>query len=419
MDDATMVLEAEVREVVRRRGIDPGRHPAEFRGLVSEAVADYQERALRGLVLPLPETTDAAKQVFDAVAGLGPLQPFLDDPAVEEVWINAPGRVFVARSGVPELTTLLLTTAQVRDLTERMLRPSGRRLDLSTPFVDATLPGGERVHVVIPGVTREHLAVNIRKYTARAQHLEDLVALGTLPSNTAAFLDACVAVGLNVLVSGGTQAGKTTMLGALAGSIPASQRLITCEEVFELRPAVRDHVGLQCRQPNLEGTGEITLRRLVKEALRMRPDRLVIGEVREAESLDLLIALNAGLPGMGTVHANSAREAVAKLCILPLLAGSNVSSSFVVPTVASAIDVVVHMELDGRGRRSVREVVAVTGRAEGGVVETADLFRRDPLGLPGTLARGNGYPPGAERFERAGYDLGALLASPAGESWVH
>ncbi|GMA32040.1 hypothetical protein GCM10025875_20320 [Litorihabitans aurantiacus] len=218
-----------------------------------------------------------------------------------------------------------------------------------------------------------------------------------------------------MIVSGGTQAGKTTMLGALCGSIPSSQRLITCEEVFELQPGVRDHVGMQCRQPNLEGNGEITLRRLVKEALRMRPDRLVIGEVREAESLDLLIALNAGLPGMGTVHANSAREAVQKLCILPLLAGANVSSTFVVPTVATAIDIVVHVDLDASGRRSVREIVAVTGRAEGGVVETADLFHRAPTDRLGALTRGNGYPPGEERFERSGYDLAALLGAPSGD----
>ena len=418
MDEPTARLESEVRELVRRRGIDPTRQDSAFRALVAEAVTEYEERALRGLVPALTDTATTAKALLDAVAGLGPLQVVLEDPSVEEIWINAPGRVFVARHGIPELTTLMLTTDQVRDLTERMLRPSGRRLDLSTPFVDATLTTGERIHVVIPDVTRTHLAVNIRKYTARAEHLDDLVALGTLPDRAAAFLDAAVAVGLNVLVSGGTQAGKTTMLGALTGSIPSTQRLITCEEVFELRPGVRDHVGMQCRQPNLEGTGEISLRRLVKEALRMRPDRLVIGEVREAESLDLLIALNAGLPGMGTIHANSAREAVHKLCILPLLAGSNVSSTFVVPTVASAIDVVVHMELDATGRRSVREIVAVTGRSEGGVVETSGLFHRASTDAPGSLSRGNGFPSGEDRFERAGYDLAALLGDTAGDGWA-
>ncbi|WP_108719414.1 CpaF family protein [Miniimonas sp. S16] len=408
-DDGARRLESEVRELVRLRGVDPVGQPEEFRRLVAEAVVDYEERALAGRLVPLPDPELAAKAVTDAVAGLGPLQPYLEDPQVEEIWINGPGRVFVARRGVPELTTLLLGEEAVRDLVERMLRPSGRRLDLSQPFVDATLPSGERVHVVIPDVTRRHMAVNIRKYVTRAKHLDDLVAVGSLPQNVATFLDASVAVGLNILVSGGTQAGKTTTLGALTGSIPPTQRLVTCEEVFELQPATRDHVGLQCRQPNLEGTGEITLRRLVKEALRMRPDRLVVGEVREAESLDLLIALNAGVPGMGTVHANSARDAIAKLCILPLLAGENVTPAFVVPTVATALHLVVHVDLDRSGRRSVREVVAVTGRSEGGVVETADLFHRPDGAPPGTLVRGNGYPPQPERFEAMGYDLPRLL----------
>jgi len=164
------------------------------------------------------------------------------------------------------------------------------------------------------------------------------------------------------------------MLNALAGSIPAHQRIITAEEVFELNLANRDVVALQCRQPSLEGTGEVALRRLVKEALRMRPDRIVVGEVREAESLDLLIALNSGVPGMASIHANSARDAVAKICTLPLLAGENVTAQFVIPTVATAIDVVVHLAMDARGLRTVREIVAVTGRVEAGVVETASIY---------------------------------------------
>src|SRR5690606_35934387 len=200
--------------------------------------------------------------------------------------------------------------------------------------------------------------------------LTDLVALGSLTAQAASFLHAAVVAGLNVLVSGQTQAGKTTMLNALAGSIPPRERVVTCEEVFELQVPLRDTVAMQCRQASLEGTGEITLRRLVKEALRMRPSRIVVGEVREAESLDMLIALNAGVPGMSTLHANSARDALTKLCTLPLLAGENVSSSFVVPTVASAIDLVVHLEVDARGNRRTREVVAVPGRVEAGVVET-------------------------------------------------
>ncbi len=399
------MLESEVRELIRRRGLDPVRDRGGVRTLVRDVVADYDERSALGAVPPLVDAAGVVKDLVDAVAGLGPLQRYLDDDAIEEIWINAPAKVFVARHGEAELTTTILTDGQVRDLVEQMLKSSGRRLDLSSPFVDASLPDGERLHVVIPDVTRRHWAVNIRKYVVRAHHLDDLVSLGSLTPHAARFLETAVIAGLNILVAGSTQAGKTTLLNALAGSIPARERIVTCEEVFELRLAHRDVVALQCRQPSLEGTGEIPLRRLVKEALRMRPSRILIGEVREAEALDLLVALNAGVPGMCTLHANSAREALTKMCTLPLLAGENVSDRFVVPTVASAIDVVVHLGLDRRGCRRVREIVGVPGRVEGGVVETSDLFhRRD-----GALVRGDGYPPHGERFHAIGVDLAALL----------
>ncbi|GAB4083921.1 ATPase, T2SS/T4P/T4SS family [Myceligenerans cantabricum] len=403
------VLESEVRELVRRRGVDPVAEHDAFGDLVREAVADYEDRAARGVVAPLQDAGRAAQEVHAAIGGLGPLQPYLDDPEVEEIWVNSPSQVFVARGGNRELTTTILTPEQVADLVERMLRSTGRRLDLSSPFVDACLPGGERLHAVLPGITREHLSVNIRKHVMRAAELDDLVRLGSLTRHAAAFLGSAVRAGLNVLVSGATQAGKTTMLNALAGSIPAHDRVVSCEEVWELRLPVRDQVAMQCRQPSLEGGGEIPLRRLVKEALRMRPDRLVIGEVREAEAFDLLVALNSGIPGMCTVHASSAREAVVKMATLPLLAGENVTDRFVVPAVASSVDLVVHLAVE-RGRRVVREILAVTGRVEDGVVETATLFRRDAHGL----RRADGMPPHLQRFTDAGIDVQALLAGHGG-----
>ena len=405
MADAVAVVEDEVRELVRRRGLDPVREPVLMRRLVEEAVADYDERSLSGGLPALTDPASATRAVLDAVAGFGPLQRYLDDPEVEELWINEPGKVFVARFGQPELTTTILSSDQVRDLVERMLKSSGRRIDLSSPFVDATLPDGSRLHVAIPDITREHWAVNVRKFVVKATRTEQLVALGTLTSHAAAFLDAAVVAGLNILVSGGTQAGKTTMLNCLAASIPPRERVITCEEVFELQVPLRDVVGLQCRQPSLEGTGEVPLRRLVKEALRMRPSRLLVGEVRQAESLDLLIALNSGLPGMASIHANSAREAITKMCTLPLLAGENVGSRFVVPTVAGCIDLVVHLALDHDGRRLVREILAVPGRAEQDVVETADVF----VTSCDELVRAGGFPPHLDRFRRAGLDIAEIL----------
>lgn len=229
--------------------------------------------------------------------------------------------MFVARNGRSELTTIVLTDDEVRGIVERMLVSSGRRLDMSSPFVDALLPDGSRLHVVIPSVTRTHWAINIRKFVARAHDLQGMVALGSLNQQAADFLDAAIASGLNVITSGATGAGKTTFLRCLAQSMGARERVVTIEEVFELNLALRDVVAMQTRQANLEGTGEISMRRLVKEALRMRPSRIIVGEVREAESLDMLIALNSGLPGLASIHANSARDAVTKLCTLPLLAG--------------------------------------------------------------------------------------------------
>jgi pilus assembly protein CpaF len=403
--DAVAIVSDEVKDLIRREGIDPSRDHARMRRLVEGVVAAYDERSLTRALPPLADAAIAVKRVLDDVVGFGPLQAYLDDPSIEEIWINEPGKVFIARSGLSELTTTILTGQEVRDLVERMLKSSGRRVDLSSPFVDATLPDGSRLHVVIPDITRSEWALNIRKFTVRATSLDDLVTLGTLSPQMADFLVASVVAGLNILVSGGTQAGKTTLLNCLLGAVPARDRVITCEEVFELRVPVRDWVGMQCRQPSLEGTGEVPLRRLITEALRMRPNRLVVGEVRQAESLDLLLALNSGLPGMCTLHANSAREAVAKMCTLPLLAGENVSARFVIPTVASSVDLVVQLQLDGDGRRRVTEIIGIPGRVEGDVIETADIFTR----RGDRVVRAEGFPPHLERYQRAAIDITALL----------
>lgn len=399
------VIEADVRDAVRRGGLDPLRD--------RDAVEELVRTAVRRLVAQVddPAQSDVeiaavSRRVLDDVAGFGPLQRFFDDPEVEEVWINAPGKVFVARGGRSELTTAVLTDAQVRSLVERMLQWSGRRIDMSTPFVDAMLPDGSRLHVAIPDITREHWAVNIRRFVHRPMDVHQLVPGGTLSPESADFLEACMVSGLNVVVAGGTQAGKTTLLNALLGCIPSSERIVSCEEVFEIHlPHHPDWVPMQTRDASLEGTGEIPLRRLVKEALRMRPSRLIVGEVRQAEALDLLIAMNSGLPAAATLHANSAREAVTKLCTLPLLAGSNIAADFVVPTVAGCVDIVVHTATGRDGRRRVREIAALPGRVESGIVEIADVFT-----LRGAhLARGTGFPPHEERFEAAGYDLAQLL----------
>jgi len=304
----------------------------------------------------------------------GKLADLIEDPTVEEVWINSPHRIFVARSGVSELTNVVMSSGEVRELVERLLMWGGRRLDLSHPFVDARLPDGSRLHVAIPEVTATHWAVNIRKHLVRGKSLNELALMGVMSAEISEFLEKAVSAGLNILVSGSTQAGKTTLLNALVGAVPNGNRVVTIEEVFELKPRVSDCVALQTRPANLQGEGEIPLRRLIKEALRMRPSQLVVGEIREAESLDLLIALNSGIPGMATIHANSARDAVAKLQTLPLLAGENISFDFIAPIVAASLDLVVHTSITAAKSRQVIEVLTVTGRVENRHVETEPLF---------------------------------------------
>ncbi|WP_425862555.1 CpaF family protein [Arthrobacter sp. TWP1-1] len=406
--DALALVEDEVRELIRRKGLDPLRQGQDVRALIDAAVNDYGERSLLGAVPAFLHGDDVKRAVYNAVAGFGALQPFLDDPDIEEIWMNAPDQVFIARHGESELTGVTFTPQQVRDLVERMLKSSGRRLDLSSPFVDAALPDGSRLHVVIPDITKAHWAVNIRKFTARASRLDHLVELGSLTPQAARFLGAAVSSGLNILVSGATQAGKTTMLNCLAAGVGSRERVVTVEEIFELKLPLRDVVGLQCRQPNLEGMGEIPLRRLVKEALRMRPDRLIVGEVREAESLDMLIALNSGLPGMASVHANSAHDAVVKICTLPLLAGENITAAFVVPTVAACIDLVVHCVRAPNGRRSVGEILALGRRVENGIIESGLIFST----VNGRLTASETAMPAPEKFTAAGYNIAALMGEP-------
>ena len=399
------LLDQQVRALVRREAVDPQRDAPIVRRIAEGVVRDHDERSLTGVVAPVPDIDAVVEELVARVSGFGPLQPFLDDPTVEEIWINDPSRVFIARNGRHELTNLMLSTAQVEELVERMLKSSGRRIDISQPFVDAMLPDGHRLHVVLEGISRGFSAVNIRKFMLRAARLADLVELGSLSPRAAAFLEASVRAGLNILVAGGTQAGKTTLLNCLASAIPGGDRVISAEEVFELRFPHPDWVPLQTRQSGLEGTGEIRLRNLVKESLRMRPSRIIVGEVRAEECLDLLLALNAGLPGMCTIHANSARESLVKMCTLPLLAGENISARFVVPTVASSVDLVVHLGIDVHGVRTVHEIVGVPGRVENDIIETESIFERRGA----ELRRTNGMPPRPELYERVGIDVHRIL----------
>ena len=309
--------------------------------------------------LSLEAELDLRKQSHIQAEGYGVLQPYFDDEEVEEIWINQPNEIFVAKSGISQRIFLALSESEVRSIVERMLRHSGRRLDRSSPFVDAALLDGSRLHVVIPDISKKHWSVNVRKFPNQLWRLKHLVEKRVLTDSQARFLAGQMRAGKNILVSGATQAGKTTMLCALIAETDSNVRLVSVEETFEIRSQNSDWVALQTRQPNLEGRGEVTLRRLVKESLRMRPELLVVGEVREAESLDLLIAMNSGIPGLCTIHANSASEAIQKLCTLPLLAGANISPNFVEKTVASCVNLVVHCAMGQDGVRYIKEIAVV------------------------------------------------------------
>ena len=372
-------LAERVRDRIRAEGVDASATPHRAVELARAEVRRHNDAAPARGIPTLDDEAATVREVLATIVGYGPLQPYLADPTVEEVWINAPDRVFFARDGVSYRAPLALTDAAVRDVVERMLQSSGRRVDLSQPFVDASLPDGSRLHVVIPDITRRHWSVNIRKFLPAIDDLDGLVARGTMDAAAAELLRSAVWAGRSIVVSGATHAGKTTLLGALLAACPPQARIVTVEETFELAVEAPDIVAMQGRQPSLEGTGEVSLRRLIREALRMRPDRLVVGEVRDAEALDLLLALNTGVPGAATVHANSARDALVRLCALPLLAGRNIDASFVQPAVASSVHLVAHCAMGADGRRHVVEIIAPTGRIVDGEIVAETLYRGNDL----------------------------------------
>lgn len=315
-------------------------------------------------VAPVAETARSHAILFGLeapeLAGYGFLQPHIDDPSVEEIWVNKPGELFLAIRGEVSRLECAFNSDELMAQVEKMLRTAGRRLDRTSPFVDASLPDGSRLHVVIPEITRSFPSLNLRKFQINRPNLARLLELGTLTREQATFLQAGVRAGKTILVSGATQAGKTTFMSALLAELPMHERVVSVEDTFELSLVNPDWVAMQTRAKSAEGHGEVTLRRLIRETLRMRPDRIVVGEVRGAEALDLLVALNAGLPGLCTLHANSASQAIDKLRTLPLLAGENISSRFLEPTIANSVDLVVHCVREPDGRRRVAEISEVS-----------------------------------------------------------
>ncbi len=332
---------------------------------VDLAIARVVDQAFEAQGFQAHDESRLKLELKRSLVGLGALEELIQDPEIEEIWLNAPNKIFASSSGKTQKIEIEISQVEVRQLVERMLRESGRRLDRAEPFVDATLADGSRLHVVIPDVTKSDWAVNIRKFPRNVMNLDELVKRGSISAKIKDILASEFLKGTNILVSGATQAGKTSLLCAILDLGAETERLVSVEETFEIKTNYVDFVALQARQANLEGVGEISLRRLVREALRMRPTRIVVGEVRQAEALDLLIALNSGIAGLCTIHANSASEALEKLKLLPLLAGENIPAKFVEDTVERTIGLVVHCHMNSQGMRRVTEVIRnVAGKWE-------------------------------------------------------
>jgi pilus assembly protein CpaF len=321
------------------------------------------------------ERTHLEQQIADDVLGYGPLEPFLHDPTVTEVMVNGYDQLFVERGGIIEETEAsFLDDAHVLRIIDRIVSQVGRRIDESSPMVDARLPDGSRVNAIIPPLSLRGPSLTIRKFATNALSLDDLVGLGTLTDQAADVLAQCVRGKLNILISGGTGTGKTTLLNAVSAYVPAAERIVTVEDAAELRLQQRHVVSLESRPPNVEGEGEVRIRDLVRNALRMRPDRIIVGEVRGAEALDMLQAMNTGHDGsLTTIHANSARDALHRLEMLVLMAGMELPMKAIREQIAGGFDLLVHIARLVDGSRRVTQITEIAGM-EGDVVTLQDLF---------------------------------------------
>ena len=355
----------QLAEALRDRLVERAREGADARPVAEQVQALVESEAQP---LPEGERRRLAERVLRLATGLGPLDSLLADPGVDEVMVNGGGRVYVERAGrVEPVDASFEDEAELMHAIERILAPLGRRVDEASPLCDARLADGSRVNVVIPPLSVDGPCLTIRRFRQGGFSLDDLVANGTLPAPLAEFLAGAVESRSTILVSGGTGSGKTTTLNALSGAVPEAQRIVTIEDAAELRLRQPHVVRLEARPPNIEGRGEVTIRQLVRNALRMRPDRIIVGEVRGAEALDMLMALNTGHGGsLTTVHANSPEEALRRLETLALMADIDLPHDAVRQQVADAFDLVVHQQRRAGGERrvvAVAEVVRVAGGA--------------------------------------------------------
>ncbi len=362
--------------------------------------------------VPRGEVRNLIADIQDEMLGLGPIQSLLNDDSITEVMVNGPKKVFVERLGKLELTDVKFhDNAHLMNIVERILTPLGRRIDESSPLVDARLEDGSRVNIIIPPLSLVGPAITIRKFSKTPLSVENLISFGTMDEKMALFLRACVKARINILVSGGTGSGKTTTLNVISSFIPEQERIVTIEDAAELRLQQEHVVTLESRPANIEGKGQITIRDLVRNALRMRPDRIIVGEVRSGEALDMLQAMNTGHDGsLTTAHANSPRDALSRLETMVLMSGLELPVRAIREQISSAIDLIIQQSRIRDGSRKITYVTEVQ-HMEDNTITTQDIFRYEQTGFDETgKAIGHFVPTGLQpgfldKFELNGVEL--------------
>jgi len=363
------------------------------------------------IVLSRPERQRLFEQIAAEILGFGPLQPLLDDDSISEIMVNGPKNIYVERKGkLVRVPVAFEGNDHVMRIIDRIVAPLGRRIDESSPYVDARLPDGSRVNAVIPPISLVGPVLTIRKFSRSPITVEQLIQFGTITAESVEFLKACVIGRLNIVVSGGTGSGKTTLLNVLSGFIPSDERILTIENAAELQLRQEHVVTLESRPANIEGRGNITIRDLVNNALRMRPERIIVGECRGEEALDMLQAMNTGHDGsMTTAHSNSPRDTLSRMETMTLMAGMDLPIRAIREQISSAVDLIVHQERMRDGTRKVVNITEVSGM-EGDIITTTDIFTFEQTGYENGKVMGRLRPTGLrpkfmDKIEASGIHL--------------
>ena len=397
-------------------GLDPSTDPSKVQE-VRKTIQDLFEQILaeENIVLSRPERARMFEQIAAEIQGFGPLQSLLEDETITEIMVNGPKNIYIERAGkIVRVPITFESNDHVMRIIERIVNPLGRRIDESSPYVDARLPDGSRVNAVIPPISLIGPVLTIRKFAKKPITVDQLIQLESISQEAMDFLKACVQARVNIVVSGGTGSGKTTLLNVLSGFIPGDERIVTIENAAELQLRQEHVVTLESRPANIEGRGEITIRDLVINSLRMRPDRIIVGECRGDEALDMLQAMNTGHDGsMTTAHSNSPRDTLSRLETMTLMAGMELPMRAIREQITSAIDLIVHQERMRDGSRKVVSLTEVTGM-EGDVITTTDLFMFEQMGYENGKVVGRLRPTGLrpkfmDKFEAAGIRVPASI----------